>query len=139
MQSNIEVNPGEILVNLKKEHQSNLSFSSLGLDEEQVEIEGGHLRIVINLNGIGNNDYFRTPTIEIGYAENTAETHWQCEFNGTTILDRTDHHGQSTVLLLNRSQLEELEHHHVNQLVIHGEFPETVHLITSKSFVHLLK
>lgn len=91
------------------------------------------------MEGIGELDYFAVPTIEISYLENCAETHWQCDFNGETILDKTDHHGHSTVLLLDRKKISSLEHHHQNSLIIHAEFPEKVHLVAEDSYVNFFK
>ena len=54
-----------------------------------------------------------------------------------TILDKLDHHGTSTIMLMNRSKIEELVHHHENKMIIHAEFPESVHLIGDSTFLHL--
>ncbi|MCB0397015.1 MAG: hypothetical protein KDD36_10195 [Flavobacteriales bacterium] len=139
MNTSSEINQGEIQINLHKDASGKKSLKDLGLTETLLLLEGGFLRIQIRLDGVGMNDYFHTPTIQIAYKENTGETHWQCEFNGETILDRMDHHGNSTVLLLNRGTLEKLEHHHENTLIVHGEFPEKIHIDTEASFMHLLK
>jgi hypothetical protein len=91
------------------------------------------------MEGIGEHHYFQVPTVEIAYQENMSETHWQCDFNGTTILDKMDHHGHSTVLLLNRKTIAELEHHHENKLIIHAEFPMKAHLKADDSYINFFK
>lgn len=135
----IELNTGEVKIKFTSETKGKVSFKDLGLEDEQLVLDGGFLRLVMDLEGIDNLNYFSVPTIELTYLENTSETHWQCEFNDETILDKMDHHGNSTVLLLDRKKLESLEHRHVNTLVIHAEFPEPVHLSAENSFINLFK
>lgn len=93
----------------------------------------GFLRLSFDLEGIGEHQYYAVPTVEVSYSENCAKTLWQCEFNGETLLDKVDHHGNSTVLLLDRNKMADLEHHHNNNLVIHAEFPEKVQLLAEDS------
>jgi hypothetical protein len=95
--------------------------------------------LVFDMEGIDEPSYFAVPTLEIAYSEKCAETHWQCDFNEQTILDKTDHHGFSTVLLLDRKKMSSLEHHHENQLVVHAEFPESVQLLAENSCFHFFK
>lgn len=135
----VEINQGEIIVKFLTPTKGKVSFSDLGLTNEQLILDGGFLRLKFDLEGIGEHDYFAVPTLEVSYMEDCAETHWQCEFNGETILDRTDHHGRSTVMLLNRNKLSELEHHHENQLIVHAEFPIAVHLIAKDSYINFFK
>lgn len=139
MNQNIEINQGEIYVKFTNQESGNISFESLGLSAEQITSESGFLRLVFDFEGLGDLDLYMMPTVTLEYAENCAETHWQCEFNGETILDKFDHHGNSTVLLLNKNKMSELVHHHENKLVIHAEFPEVVHLSASGSYVHFFK
>ena len=80
------------------------------------------MRMVFNLSGIGEHHFFKTPTVEISYLKNVATTHWKCDFNGETILEKIDNHGFKTILLLDRNQLTELEHNHENELAIHADF-----------------
>ena len=91
------------------------------------------------MEGIGEHHYFQVPTIEVTYREKVSETHWQCDFNATTILDKTDHHGHSTIILLNRKTIASLEHHHENKLVLHAEFPQGVHLNATESYINFFK
>ena len=135
----IEVNQGEIKFKFTSPTQGKVSFRDLGITDDQLELEGGFLRLLFDFEGIGEHNYFAVPTIEISYKENCAETHWQCDFNEQTILDKSDHHGHSTVLLLDRKKISSLEHHHQNKLVVHAEFPEKVHLVTDSSYINFFK
>jgi hypothetical protein len=134
-----EINQGEILVKFEQPTSGKLSFKDLGITDETIELSGGFLRMVFDFEGIGEHDYFKVPTIEVSYQEEMAETHWQCDFNEETIVDKTDHHGHSTVILLNRNKIASLEHHHQNKLILHAEFPKTAHIITEHSFVNFFK
>jgi len=135
MNQTIEINQGEIKVNFKTPTSGKVSFKDLGLKNEDLISESGLVRMVFDFEGIGEHNYYRVPTISIAYKEEMGETHWQCDFNGETILDKTDHHGHSTVILLNRTKLSSLEHHHQNVLILHGEFPKPAHLIAEDSFI----
>lgn len=139
MSQTIEVNQGEIKINFKSPTAGKLSFSDLGIKDNYIIPKGGFLRMVFDFEGIGEHDYFKVPTIEIEYVEDVAETHWQCDFNEETILDKTDHYGHSTIILLNRDKLASLEQHHENTLVLHAEFPQEVHIDTSKSHINFFK
>lgn len=95
--------------------------------------------MVFDMEGIGEHSYFAMPTIEVAYTEAMPETHWQCDFNRQTILDKTDHYGHSTVILLNRNKISDLEHHHENKLILHAEFPQDVQLIAADSYINFFK
>lgn len=133
MGETIEVNQGEILIKFKNDSNGRITFSDFGLSPEDLEITGGFLRIVFDMEEVISKDYYSVPTIELKFAENIGETHWQCDFNGVTILDKKDHHGNSTILLLNRTKIENLEHHHENKLILHAEFPEPIQLLQESS------
>lgn len=135
----IEMNQGEISVKFTSPTKGKISLKDMGISDNQLELEGGFLRLKFDFEGIGEHDYFAVPTIEIAYKENCAETHWQCEFNEETIVDKFDHHGHSTVMLLDRKKISSLEHHHQNKLIVHAEFPEKVHLLASDSFINFFK
>lgn len=139
MGTTIEINQGELKVKFSEPMKGKLSFEDLGLGAEELFLESGLLRLVIDLEGIGEHHYFKVPTIEVSYQEEVGETHWQCDFNDVTILDKMDHHGRSTICLLNRKRIAELEHHHENKLIIHAEFPQAVHLLPKNSYVNLFK
>ncbi|MGV6861716.1 MAG: hypothetical protein ACWA41_08075 [Putridiphycobacter sp.] len=135
----IEINEGEVVVRFKEPVAGKVTLEELGIKSEDLAFEGGFLRLVFDMEGIGEHHYFQVPTIEVAYKENMAETHWQCEFNGETILDKTDNHGSSTIILLNRKKLADLEHHHENTLILHAEFPEGVHILADKSTINFFK
>jgi hypothetical protein len=135
MSQTVELNQGEIKINFSSPTSGKLSFADLGLNDADLVFEGGLVRLVFDFEGIGEHSYFQMPTVGISYAEEMTETHWQCDFNEETILDKTDHHGHSTVILLNRNKLSELEHHHKNALIVHGEFPQAAHVIAKDSYI----
>lgn len=135
----IEVNQGEVQVKFTSPSAGRLTLEELGISDNDLVLEGGFLRLLFDLEGIGQHDYYAVPTVEIAYKEKCKETHWQCEFNGETILDKMDHHGRSTVMLLGRDKLSELEHHHENKLIVHAEFPESVQIDTRKSYINFFK
>ena len=135
----IESNLGEVIVKFTSPTEGKISFADLGINDDQLVLEGGFLRLVFDLEGIGEHSYYAVPTVEVAYKENIRETHWQCDFNEETILDKMDHHGNSTVMLLDRKKVSSLEHHHENKLIVHAEFPESVHINTANSFIHLFK
>ncbi|SEK81224.1 hypothetical protein SAMN04488008_102215 [Maribacter orientalis] len=137
--SKVEVNQGEIKVKFNEPRSGKLSFAELGINNEDINVESGLLRLVFDFEGIGDHDYFQTPTIEFFYEENMAETHWICEFNGETVLDKLDNHGHSTILLLNRKVLNNLEQRHENTLIVHAEFPQPANLNIKESYVHFFK
>lgn len=139
MSQTVELNQGEVKINFSSPTAGKLSFADLGLKNEDLAFESGLLRLVFDFEGIGEHQYYQVPTVEIAYAEDMEETHWQCDFNEETILDKTDHHGRSTVILLNRNKLSELEHHHQNALIVHGEFPKAVHIIAEDSYINFFK
>ena len=131
-----EVNPGEVKVYFEKPQSGKISFSELGLKDEDLHFEGGFARIVFDFENVGEHHYYQVPTIELSYAKETSGNHWQCDFNETTVLDKNDNRGQSSVILLNRKKLAELEHHHKNALVVHAEFTDKVQVLAADSFIH---
>ena len=135
----IELNLGEVIVKFTSPTEGKISFADLGINDDQLVLDGGFLRLVFDLECIGEHSYYAVPTVEVAYKENVGETHWQCDFNEETILDKMDHHGNSTVMLLDRKKVSSLEHHHENKLIVHAEFPESVHIDTANSFIHLFK
>jgi hypothetical protein len=88
----IEMNQGEIKVKFTSPTKGKITLKDLGISDEQLVLDGGFLRLIFDMEGIGEHDYFAVPTIEIAYQENCAETHWQCDFNKETILDKADHY-----------------------------------------------
>lgn len=139
MSQSIELNPGEIKINFSAPTKGRISFAELGLKDEDLYCEGGLLRMVFDMEAVGDHQYYKVPTVEVAYKEEMGETHWQCDFNDEIILDKMDHHGHSTVMLLNRNKLSSLEQHHKNALVVHAEFPGPVHLDATNSYINLYK
>ncbi len=134
----VEQNQGEVKLKFNEAMAGKISLAEIGLTDDDLYFESGLLRLVIDLEETnGNRKFFGVPTIEMSYKENMGETHWICDFNEETMLDKMDHHGSSTIMLLNRKSLEKVEHHHKNVMVIHAEFPEPVHLKAADSFLHL--
>ena len=139
MTPTIELNPGEVMIHFNSPVKGKTTFAELGLKDEDLFFEGGLLRLVFDLEGIGEHHYFAVPTIEVGYKEEMGETHWICEFNEETIIDKMDHHGRSTVILMNRKRLASLEHHHRNRLVLHAEFTQPAHVLADQSYINFFK
>ncbi|APD06149.1 hypothetical protein UJ101_00610 [Flavobacteriaceae bacterium UJ101] len=137
MKNSIELNQGEIKIIFKELPKGKKSFKELGFQDHDLFFEGGNVRIVFDFSPIPPQlSFFKTPTIELFYNEQMEETHWVCDFNRKTILDKKNHHGHSTILLLNRNKLNELEQRHQNILILHADFPSPVQLISSKSSFH---
>jgi len=136
MTQTVEINQGEIKIKFKEPMKGKVSLKELGIASSTIALESGLLRLVFDLEGIGEHHYFQVPTMTITYEEEVGETHWQCDFNGETIADRTDHHGRSTTILLDRKNISELEHRHENTLVLRAEFPQTVTINTEESFIN---
>lgn len=132
-----EINQGELKINFDSPREGVMSLADLGLTEQDLKTEGGKLRLVIHLENIGEHHYYSMPTIEISYAENIGTSEWHLEFNETPILDKLDYSGHATVLLVNRKKLEELEHRHINELILHADFPEDVSIDPLKSYIRL--
>jgi hypothetical protein len=135
----VEINEGEVLVKFNSPTIGKISFKDLGISKDELSLVGGFMRIAFELGGIGTHNFVAVPTIEISYDESMGETHWQCDFNDETLLDKLDHHGHATILLLKRERLENLEQHHENKLVLHAEFPGAVHINVENSYIELFK
>lgn len=139
MGQTVEINEGEVLVKFSSPTIGKVSFKELGISKDELSLEGGFLRIAFELGGIGTHDFVAIPTIEVSYEESMGETHWQCDFNGETLLDKLDHHGRATIILLRRDKLENLEQHHENKLILHAEFPGSVQISPDNSYVEFFK
>ena len=134
-----DINPGEIKIHFDEPRGGKLSLGELGIFEQNLKVEGGNLRLVIELGQFPNHHFFRMPTIEVAYHEKVGETVWQVEYNGEVVLDKTDHSGNATLMLLNRKKLDSLTHHHINTLIIHGDFPEEVTLSSENTWFNILE
>ena len=139
MSAKIELNQGEVKINFFSPISGKTSFKDLGLNDQDLVFESGFVSLVFDFEGIKDHDYYKVPLVEVSYKENMAEIHWQCDFNKETILDKTDNHGHSSIMLLNKKRLIELEQHHENKLIVHGEFPEGVHILAEDSFINFFK
>lgn len=135
----VQAGEGEVKVTLAANKGGKISFEELGIKQEQIKVNGGFLRMAFDFGQFSGEDFYAVPTVEIAYDKNVAETHWQCDFNGEMILDKMDNHGNSTVILLKRSEMADQLHHHNNLLVVHGEFPDNVNVDLKNSYIHLVK
>lgn len=135
----IQATEGEVKVTISAENSGKVTFKELGIKDDHIKVEGGFLRLAFDFGQFDAKNFYAVPTVEFAYDKNVSETHWQCDFNSETILDKMDNHGNSTVILLNRTKMEEQLHHHNNLLVVHGEFPANVNIDLDKSYIHLVK
>lgn len=135
----VQSGEGEIKVAITSDMKGKLTFKELGLKKENVEIKGGFLRLVFEFGQFEENNFYSVPTVEIAYDKNVSETHWQCDFNGEMISDKMDNHGNSTVILLQRTKMIDQLNHHENALIVHGEFPDNVEIDLDKSYINLVK
>ena len=63
----VEINQGEIVVKFTSATAGKISFSDLGIKTDDLAFEGGFLRLVFDMEGIGEHSYFAMPTIEVAY------------------------------------------------------------------------
>ncbi|MCS7072969.1 MAG: hypothetical protein NZ108_00730 [Bacteroidia bacterium] len=134
-----ELNPGEIRFRFEALQAGKISFANLGLQDKDLVIKGGNLRIVFDFGALGDIHFFKSPTIEFHYHEKISESSWQAEFNGEVVSDKNDHSGSHTLILLNRNKLNELRHRHNNQLIIRGDLPQEVTLVAKDTYFNLLE
>jgi hypothetical protein len=88
MDQTIQSGEGEVKVIISESSKGKVSFSELGVSSEQISVDGGFLRIVFDFGQFEAENFYAVPTVELAYDKNVAETHWQCDFNGETILDK---------------------------------------------------
>lgn len=125
---------GQIKITMKQPAFDKFTLGCSGLRENTYKTKGGNVRIQINLGAIQDIHFYKMPIIELNYTDKIHESGWVVEFNGTNILEKTDHSGQSTILLLNRKKMIELVNRHENTILIHGDFSEEVELKKESSF-----
>lgn len=125
---------GQIQLTMNQPVFEKFTLDASGLEEDTYKTKGGNVRIQINLGAIQNIHFYKMPVIELNYTEKIHESGWIVEFNGTNILEKTDHSGQATILLLNRSKMVDLVQRHENTILIHGDFSEEVELKKESSF-----
>lgn len=135
----LQLTEGQIKITMgNKPAFDKFSLAEAGLKESFYEVQGGNLRLKIELGYIQDYHFYRMPVIQFEYENNIQESEWIVEFNGKNILEKKDHSGYSTVLLLNRNKMDELRNRHENNLIIHGDFSDVVH-IKNTSHLHLLE
>lgn len=131
---NLQLTDGQVKITMNEATFDKFSLKDAGLEKETYLVEGGNLRIKIELGYIQDIHFYKMPIIEFNYTEKIHESEWIVEFNGTNILEKKDHSGQATILLLNRKKMRELVHRHENTLLIHGDFSEAVLIKNTSSF-----
>ena len=73
MSQTIEINQGEIVIAFDAPTTGKVTFKELGITNDQLVLEGGFLRLVFNLSGIGEHSYYQVPTaVEVAYQESCA-------------------------------------------------------------------
>lgn len=129
----LDLTDGQIKITMKEATFGKFTMKDAGVTEDVYEVKGGNLRVDVELGYIQDVHFYKMPTIEFEYTEKIHESEWVVEFNGVNILEKKDHSGQATVLLLNRNKMKELVHRHENTLLIHGDFSEVVSIKNSSS------
>ncbi len=125
---------GQLKIVMDKPAFNKFSLKEAGLKESSYTVEGGNLRLKIELGYIQDYRFYKMPIIELEYEKNIKESGWIIEFNGENILEAKDHSGSKTVLLLNRNKMSKLINRHENNLIVHGDFSEEVTIKDSSSF-----
>lgn len=125
----------QVKIEMEKPVVGRFSLKDAGLNEDFYKVEGGNLRIKVEMGYIQDFHLYKMPIIELDYTQKIHESEWVVEFNGENILEKKDHSGQSTVLLLKRSKMNDLLHRHENTLLIHADFSEEVEIKNSSSMV----
>lgn len=133
----LELTEGQLEIAIKDTTSGKFTLAEAGLKDETYKVEGGNLRVKVDLGYIKDAHFYKMPVIELEYTQNIHESEWIVEFNGTNILEKKDHSGHATVLLLNRKKMEELKQRHENTLLVHGDFSEVVE-IKNSSLLHIL-
>lgn len=133
----LSIREGELKIAMEKPVQGSFTLKDAGLEGGSYTVEGGNLRLKVELGYIQDVHFFRMPIIELEYENNIETSEWVVEFNGENILESKDNSGHKTVLLLNRNKMESLAHRHENNLIIHGDFSAEVH-IKDSSRLHIL-
>ncbi len=134
----LSLTEGQLKITMENPIFGEFTLEDAGFKEEAYKVEGGNLRLKMDLGAIENHNFFRMPVIQLNYKNNIHESEWIVEFNGENILEKKDHSGHSTVLLLNRNKMEKLKNRHENALIIHGDFSEEVNIKYDSHF-HILE
>lgn len=130
----LEVTEGQLEIIMKEAAFGKFTLADAGFTEDSYEVEGGNLRVKIDLGYIKDISFYKMPVLEFEFTDKIHTSEWIIEFNGTNILEKKDHSGKATVLLLNRKKMDELKQRHENTLLIHGDFSEVVRLKNTSSF-----
>lgn len=133
------IGQGEIRVEFNSPPVGKVSFVDLGIPENKLFVENGFLRIVFDLSDMIDFEFYHDPMIEISYKESIENSHWQCDFNNETIIDKIDHSGNKTIILLDRYQINQLLQQNENKIILHAELPQKVHLLGEQSFINFFK
>ena len=133
----LNLTEGQLKITMEKAVSNEFTLKDAGL-EEVYTVEGGNLRVKVELGYIKDVNFYKMPKIEFDYTGSIHESNWVVEFNGENILETKDHSGKATILLLNRKKMKELVHRHENNLLIHGNFSEEV-TIKNTSTLQLLE
>lgn len=129
----LEVTEGQLEIDMKKTITGKFTLKEAGLQEDNYVVEGGNLRMKLDLGYVKDAHFYKMPVIEFEYTENIHESEWIVEFNGVNILEKKDHSGHATLLLLNRKKMDELQQRHENVLLVHGDFSEVVKIKNNSS------
>lgn len=130
----LELTEGQLEIAMKEAAFGKFTLENAGLTEESYNVEGGNLRLKVDLGYIKDFNFYKMPVLEFEFTDKINTSEWIVEFNGTNILEKKDHSGKATVLLLNRKKMDELKQRHENVLLIHGDFSEVVNLKNTSSF-----
>lgn len=133
----LSIKEGELKIVMEKPVKGNFTLKDAGFEGDSYTVEGGNLRLKIELGYIQDVHFFKMPVIELEYENNIDASEWVVEFNGENILESKDNSGFKTVLLLNRAKMEKLVQRHENNLIIHGDFSQEVHIKAGSRF-HIL-
>jgi hypothetical protein len=125
---------GELKITMKEVTFDKFSLLDAGITNPSYTVQGGNLRIKVEMGYIQDYHFYKMPIIEFHYENNIHESEWVVEFNGEEILTKKDHSGHSTILLLDRKKMNDLVQRHENNLLIHGDFSEEVHIKNDSHF-----
>lgn len=129
----LELSEGQLEIAMNETAFGKFTLKEAGLKEETYNVEGGNLRIKVDLGYIKDVHFYKMPIVELEYTENISTSEWVVEYNGVNILEKKDHSGHKTVLLLNRNKMDQLKQRHENTMLIHGDFSEVVAIKNSSS------
>lgn len=136
---NIDKSGGNITVHFQSLPFGKHTLGDLGLEESDLKIDGGNLRLEFAFGDLGGANVYKAPTFVITYDERIGESQWQCELNGELLMDKTDGSGSTTIMTLNRKECQGAMADGSNSLVLRADLPEVVTLSATKSTFHFLE